>query len=113
MIIDAENNRVSYLEFINNIFKTEIDHRAEKDKERRARQARLPLSYDLDLYDFTNDNGLEKQQLNQLRELSWLEQNFNVILMGPSGTGKPISQQACVSMPLNKATGHTLKAWKN
>lgn len=88
MVIDAENNRVSYLEFIENIFKTEIDHRTEKDKERRTRQARLPLSYNLDLYDFTNDNGLEKQQLNQLRELSWLEQNFNVILMGPSGTGK-------------------------
>ncbi len=27
-------------------------------------------------------------QLNQLRELKWLEQNFNIILMGPSGTGK-------------------------
>ena len=26
MVIDAENNRVSYLEFIENIFKTEIDH---------------------------------------------------------------------------------------
>lgn len=88
MVIDAESNRVSYLEFIENIFKTEIDHRKEKDKERRTRQAGLPLSYNLDLYDFTSDNGLEKQQLNQLRELSWLEQNFNVILMGPSGTGK-------------------------
>jgi DNA replication protein DnaC len=33
-------------------------------------------------------NGLQKQQLNQLRELNWLEQNFNLILMGPSGTGK-------------------------
>ena len=48
----------------------------------------MPLSYNLDLYDFTSANGLEKQQLNQLRELKWLEQNFNIILMGPSGTGK-------------------------
>ena len=31
---------------------------------------------------------MDKQQLNELRELSWLEQNYNVILMGPSGTGK-------------------------
>ena len=46
------------------------------------------MSYNLNLYDFTVSNGLEKQQLNQLRELKWLEQNFNVILMGPSGTGK-------------------------
>lgn len=88
MIIDAQNNKVSYLELIKNLFEIEIDHRVKKDKERRTRQARLPLSYNLDLYDFTSNNGLEKQQLNQLRELKWLEQNFNVILMGPSGTGK-------------------------
>jgi DNA replication protein DnaC len=48
----------------------------------------MPLSYNLDLYDFSVSNGLEKQQLNQLRELLWLEQTFNIILMGPSGTGK-------------------------
>ena len=88
MIIDAENNKISYLEFIKQLFETEINHRMEKDKERRTKQARLPLSYNLDLYDFANTNGLEKQQLNQLRELKWLEQNFNIILMGPSGTGK-------------------------
>lgn len=27
-------------------------------------------------------------ELAQLRELLWLEQNYNLILMGPSGTGK-------------------------
>ncbi len=88
LIIEAESNKISYLEFINRLFETEIKHRMEKDKERRIKQARLPLSYNLDMYDFSNENGLEKQQLNQLRELNWLEQNFNVILMGPSGTGK-------------------------
>lgn len=31
---------------------------------------------------------MSKQQLVQLRECNWLEQNFNIILMGPSGTGK-------------------------
>lgn len=88
MIIDAENGKISYLELIKNLFETEVKHRMAKDKERRTRQARLPLSYNLDLYDFGSGNGLEKQQLNQLRELKWLEQNFNIILMGPSGTGK-------------------------
>lgn len=87
-ITEAERNKITYLEVLETLFKTEIQHRMEKDKERRAKQARLPLCYNLDLYDFALSNGLEKQQLNQLRELKWLEQNFNVILMGPSGTGK-------------------------
>ena len=88
VLIDAENEKISYLEFVKKLFETEIEHRMEKDKQRRVRQARLPLSFNLGLYDFTCVNGLEKQQLNQLRELKWLEQNFNIILMGPSGTGK-------------------------
>mgnify|MGYP002396941752 CR=1 FL=1 len=34
------------------------------------------------------DNGLTKGELRHLRELLWLEQNYNLILMGPSGVGK-------------------------
>ena len=88
VIIDAENSKISYLELVKKLFEIEVNHRMKKDKERRTKQARLPLSYNLSLYDFSFQNGLEKQQLNQLRELKWLEQNFNIILMGPSGTGK-------------------------
>ena len=88
IIIEAENEKISYLEIIKKLFETEINHRMSKDKERRIKQARLPLSHNLDLFDYSGINGLEQQQLNQLRELKWLEQNFNIILMGPSGIGK-------------------------
>jgi DNA replication protein DnaC len=88
VIAEAEKQHFSYLELIKTLMDKEIQHRKKKDLEKRTSQARLPLSYNLDLFDFTTENGLEKQQLNQLREMQWLEQNFNIILMGPSGTGK-------------------------
>lgn len=88
MVKNAQNNQVTYLDFINMLMQQEITHRMEKDKQRRKKQARLPLSYNLDLYDFSFSNAIGKQQMAQLRELNWLEQNFNIILMGPSGTGK-------------------------
>jgi len=88
IISDAENGKVSYLELIKTLMEKEIDHRQEKDLQKRTHEAHLPLCYNLDLYDFKVANGLDKKQLNQLRELKWLEQNYNVILMGPSGTGK-------------------------
>ena len=50
--------------------------------------AKLPVNHDLDHYDYSFINGVSKQQLNQLKECQWLEQNFNIVLMGPSGTGK-------------------------
>lgn len=87
-LMKAEKEKITYLEFLNQLLNTEINQRMEKDKERRRKQARLPLSYNLDLYDFTSENSMSPQELRQLRELKWLEQNYNVILMGPSGTGK-------------------------
>lgn len=85
---EAENKQISYLELLKMLMEREITHRGAKDTERRTKQARLPLSYNLDQYDFSFSHGIEKKQFNQLRELKWLEQNFNIILMGPSGTGK-------------------------
>ena len=87
-IEDAEKKQLSYLELLKILLEKEISYRMKKNMEKRTKQARLPLAYNLELYDFSFPNGLEKKQLNQLRELKWLEQNFNVILMGPSGTGK-------------------------
>jgi DNA replication protein DnaC len=88
VLSEAEKNKVSYLELVKTVVETEINYRMKKDLENRTKQARLPLAYNLDLFDFETENGIDKQQLNQLRELSWLEQTFNIILMGPSGAGK-------------------------
>lgn len=88
LVADAEQNQLSYLDFVNNLMESEVSHRKQKDLERRTKRARLPLQYNLELYDHSFENGLGKKQLNQLRELKWLEQNFNIVLMGPSGTGK-------------------------
>jgi len=88
MVRNAQDNQVTFLDFVNMLMQQEINHRMERDKQRRQKNARLPLDFNLDLYDHSFSNGIGKQQLAQLRELGWLEQNFNVILMGPSGTGK-------------------------
>lgn len=88
MINNANEGKSSYTDFAFNLLKLEIDHRGKRDLERRIKTAWLPLSHDLDNYDFSFTNGLTKQQLNQLRECLWLEQNYNLVLMGPSGVGK-------------------------
>lgn len=107
VVEEAEKEQISYLELIKTLMEKEINHRKDRDKQRRVKYARLPLNYNLDLYDFKADNSLEKKQLNQLRELRWLEQNFNVILMGPSGTGKTfIAAGLCFD-----AVNHGFKAY--
>jgi len=88
LIRKATEEKISYADFSLKLFKTEIIRRSERDLERRMKVAMLPLNHDLEQYDFSFTNGLSKQQLNQLKECIWLEQNYNIVLMGPSGVGK-------------------------
>lgn len=88
ILTEAEQNQVSYLDYTLKLFESEAAHREKRNLERRIKTAKLPVSYDLDTYDYSVDNGLQKSRLSQLRELNWLDQIFNIIFMGPSGTGK-------------------------
>ncbi len=87
LIRQATEDKCSYLDFSLSLLKTEIYQRSQRDLERRTKAAKLPVNHDLDQYDYSFINGISKQQLNQLRECQWLEQNFNVVLMGPAGLG--------------------------
>lgn len=87
-IHQAQIDKPSYLDYTIDMLGKEVEKRRETDYQRRLKMAGLPNNHDLDYYDFNVSNGISKSELNQLRELVWLEQNFNVIFMGPSGTGK-------------------------
>lgn len=39
-------------------------------------------------FDLTEQNSLSERQLRQLKEMNWLEQQHNLILLGPPGVGK-------------------------
>jgi len=88
LIFKAQEDKPTYLDFINQIFCAEIQHRDQKDYQRRFKAAKLPLKYDLDAFDFKSSNGITVQQLKELRDLIWLENCYNIVLMGPPGTGK-------------------------
>lgn len=87
-IHQAQIDKPTYLEYTFDILEREVHQRQKSDMERRLKLARLPKRHDLDNYDYTFSAGISKHQMQQLRELLWLEQAFNMVLMGPSGTGK-------------------------
>lgn len=88
LLLNAQKEQNSYLDFAFDMIKSEIDYRNEKNLSSRLKSAKLPVGHDLDNWKDMPLNGLPKQKLKQLRECLWLEQNFNLVLMGPSGTGK-------------------------
>lgn len=88
LIATAEAKSTGFLDFTLTMLQAEADHRHVNELKRRIKTAKLPPCSDLNVYDHAVDNGLPKTRLNQLRELNWLDQIYNIMLMGPSGTGK-------------------------
>lgn len=85
---EAQKTQISYSDCLIDLLEKEAQIRETKSLERRVKASRLPINHDLVRYDHSVENGMNKTQLNQLRELHWLDQIYNIVLMGPSGTGK-------------------------
>jgi len=84
----ASTDGISYLEFAGKLLDAEVKYRQGREMQNKIRTARLPANHDLQHYDCTTVEGMPSARLEQLKELSWLDQNFNLIVMGPSGIGK-------------------------
>jgi DNA replication protein DnaC len=82
------NQSISYEKFLEKILRCEIKGREEKRFERRLKNASFPEYKTLDEFDLDEQPSLSKRQFNQLKELSWIEQGYNLILLGPTGVGK-------------------------
>lgn len=88
MVKQAESEQLSYKSFLVQLFEHEAEHREQQAKERLLKTAQLPVRSNLDEYEQRNENGLTKQKMNTLREMAWLDQLYNIMILGPSGVGK-------------------------
>jgi DNA replication protein DnaC len=88
ILLKAQQESPSYDDFLSHILEMEIKGREERQKLLRLKAAKLPLVHNLDLYDRSISNGLSTTQLNQLRELHWIDESYNLMLTGPCGVGK-------------------------
>lgn len=87
-IHQAQIDKPGYIDYTHNLLESEVENRRKSDLERRLKLAHLPRNHDLNNYDYNFSSGINKTQMQELRELLWLEQAYNIVLMGPSGIGK-------------------------
>lgn len=97
----ASVEKMNLTDYSIKIFEHEVNYRRQKAVDLKLKKAKLPINHNLETFDFNHQNGISKQQLSQLRELFWLEQNFNLLIMGPSGTGKSFLAAGLVSDAIN------------
>lgn len=84
----AEQASWTYRELVQEIVCFELRKREEKSVQKRLKWAKFPYHKTLTEFDLSDQTSLSKRQLTQLQELTWLEQQYNLIFLGPSGVGK-------------------------
>ncbi len=88
LLMEAEKKSFTYQEFLYKLLQHEVKRRDAKSMERRLKQAAFPEHKTLEEFNISEQKSLSKKQLKQLKELQWLEQGYNIILLGPPGVGK-------------------------
>lgn len=87
-LLDAENEELSYKEFLDKLIQHELFKREEKQRDKRFKWAAFPEHKTLETFNLSEQQSLSKKQLQQLKELLRIEKKFNLILLGPAGVGK-------------------------
>ena len=81
-------DNVDHLGFLLQVIELELIERERKAAERRLKSARFPAPKTLDEFDFAARPSVNKPQLLDLIRGDYLSKRENVLLVGPSGTGK-------------------------
>jgi DNA replication protein DnaC len=85
---EAATEDRSYAQYLMHLTELEVAARQSNALASRIKQAGFPVHKDLDSFDFTAVPALNKQQVLELTRGQWIEQHYNVCLIGNAGTGK-------------------------
>lgn len=84
----ASAQELSYTQFLLDVVSYEQKRREEKLIERRMKWATFPAYQTLNEFTLNDQPAITKKEFNQLADLTWLDQVYNIIFLGPTGVGK-------------------------
>lgn len=90
----AEDEQWSHLEFLQRLLEDETERRAHKQMQLRLRRANFQADKTLERFDFSFNPQVNKTTVMNLATCQFIERKENVLIVGPSGTGKSHLGQA-------------------
>ena len=90
----ARNDKLSYTDFLLNLFQEEIERRNQKQMAMRLRKSGLDMNKTLEEFDFGFNTGIHQPTIRELASCHFIEQKENLFFLGPSGVGKTHLAQA-------------------
>jgi DNA replication protein DnaC len=89
--------KAEHEQFLYQLLKAEVDAREKRAQAERIRQAHLPGYKTFEDFDTGFQTGISKDELEILSCLSWIDDRYNLVLIGPPGTGKTHIALACAN----------------
>ncbi len=101
MATEAANQNWGHVEFLRRMLEGEANLRADRSTQRRINNARFPVIKTLEQFDWLWPRKINRQQIQNLFRLQFVEQKANVIFLGSVGLGKShlgiaLGYQACL-----------------
>lgn len=92
----AVDGRWSYVEFLSRLLEDEVERRGQKQLTLRLRRSAVNSTKTIETFDFNFNPAINRQQVLQLASCDFVRRKRNVLIYGPSGTGKTHLAQALV-----------------
>ena len=84
----AERDKPGYTQFLADLLAIEVAATEQRRLDGRLRFAKLPAPKTLEQFDFTAQPSLDRRLVDDLATLRFVEEQANVLLIGPPGVGK-------------------------
>jgi DNA replication protein DnaC len=90
----AIDGQWSYVEFLSRLLEDEVERRGQKQLALRVRRSTVNTTKTLEAFDFSFNPSLNRQHVLHLASCDYIRQKRNVLICGPTGTGKTHLAQA-------------------
>jgi len=87
-VMEAQQNSLSYTEFLVSVLLDEIEKRNMNKLNRLISKARLGTAKTLESFDFCFNPSINAAHIRELATCRFIEKGENIFLLGPTGTGK-------------------------
>lgn len=84
----AAKKKISHLDFLIDLIEGETSRRKANAVERRLRNAKLPFPKSLDQFQWSHPDKINRQQVENLFHLNFIDRKENVVFVGGCGLGK-------------------------
>jgi DNA replication protein DnaC len=101
-ILEAQQNQLSYSEFLGMLVTDEIEKRNMAKLQRLIKQANLGIEKTLESFDLSFNPSINAVYIRELATCQFIDKGENIFFLGPTGTGKTHLAKAICHMACRK-----------